>query len=146
MAEEVLDGQHQRVDIPPTSLWSPPPPSTAVKHGPRLLTLKKRIQAFKAKCMRKLLRILYLEHRLGGEQDHVSCESTGTSSGNRQETETCMDRACHTPRQPLQKHPLGHLGGWVALWSAEEMLDGQHQRVDIPHKGLLQKTLEEGLR
>ena len=33
------------------------------------------------------------------------------------------------------------------LWSAEEMLDGQHQRVDIPayartvHKGRLQKTL-----
>ena len=40
----------------------------------------------------------------------------------------------------------GHLGGWWATpWSAEEMLDGQHQTVDIPalartaHKGLLQK-------
>ena len=37
------------------------------------------------------------------------------------------------------------------LWSAEEMLDGWHQRVDIPtrartaHKGLLQKRLEEDL-
>ena len=37
------------------------------------------------------------------------------------------------------------------LWSAEEMLDGQRQRVDIPaharaaHKGLLQKRLEEDL-
>ena len=36
-------------------------------------------------------------------------------------------------------------------WLAEEMLDGQHQRVDIPtydrigHKGLLQKRLEEDL-
>ena len=36
-------------------------------------------------------------------------------------------------------------------WSAEEMLDGQHRRMDIPakartaHKGLLQKTLEEAL-
>ena len=53
--------------------------------------------------------------------------------------------ACHTPLQPLQAHPSGHLGGWVLLWSAEEMLDGQHQRVDIPaharttHSGLLQK-------
>ena len=34
-------------------------------------------------------------------------------------------------------------------WSAEEVLNGQHQRVDIPahggiaHNGLLQKTLEE---
>ena len=60
-----------------------------------------------------------------------------------------MVRACHTPRQPLQNHPSGHLGGWATPWSAEEMLDGQHQRVDIPahagtaHKGLLQKRLEE---
>ena len=36
-------------------------------------------------------------------------------------------------------------------WSAEEMLDGQHPKVDFPahartaHKGLLQKRLEEGL-
>ena len=36
-------------------------------------------------------------------------------------------------------------------WSAEEMLDSQHQRVDIPahartaHRGLLQKRLEEDL-
>ena len=53
--------------------------------------------------------------------------------------------ACRTPRQPLQDHPSGHLGGWARLWSAEEMLDGQRQRVNIPvhaktaHKGLLQK-------
>ena len=33
--------------------------------------------------------------------------STVTSSGNCQETETCMVRACHTPRQLLQNHPLG---------------------------------------
>ena len=45
--------------------------------------------------------------------------------------ETCMVRACHTPQQPIQNHPSGHPGGWVTLWSAEEMLDGQHQRVDI---------------
>ena len=54
-----------------------------------------------------------------------------------------------TPQQPLQNHPLGHLGWWVMLWLAKELLDGQHQRVDIPacartaHKGLLQKILEE---
>ena len=63
-----------------------------------------------------------------------------------------MVRAYHTPQQPLQNHPSGHLGGWATLWSTEEMLDGQHQRVDIPvharnaHKGLLQKRLEEDLR
>ena len=41
--------------------------------------------------------------------------------------------------------------GWVMPWLAEEMLDGQHQRMDIPaharsvHNGLLRKTLEEDL-
>ena len=95
-----------------------------------------------------------------------------------QETRTCMVQACHTPRrplrnppsghlvkrrelawfghvtshnQPLRNPPSGHLGGWAAPWSAEEMLNRQHQRVDVPahartaHKGLLQKRLEEDL-
>ena len=26
------------------------------------------------------------------------------------------------PRQPLQNHLSGHLGGWATQWSAEEML------------------------
>ena len=61
-----------------------------------------------------------------------------------------MVRGCHAPSQPLQNHPSKHLGGWTTPWSAEEVLDGHHQRVDIPahvrtaHSGLLQKTLEEG--
>ena len=54
-------------------------------------------------------------------------------------------------QQPVQNHPSGCLGGWVTPWLAEEMLDGQHQKVDIPAhartalKGLLQKKLEEDL-
>ena len=37
---------------------------TAVKYGPCLLALqKKRIKFFETKCMRKLLRISYLEHK-----------------------------------------------------------------------------------
>ena len=89
--------------------------------------------------------------RLAVEQYELSFGFTGTSSGNCQETETCIIRACHTPRQPLQNHPSGHLGRWATLWSAEEMLHGQHQRVDIPahartaHNGFLQKRLEEDL-
>ena len=57
--------------------------------------------------------------------------------------------ACHMPWQPLQNHPLGHLGGWATPWSIEEMLDGHHRRVGIPahartaHNGLLHKSLEE---
>ena len=59
--------------------------------------------------------------------------------------------AGHTLRQPLKNHPSRHLRGWAMLWSAEEMLDGQHQRLDIlahartVHKGLLQKRLEDDL-
>ena len=49
-----------------------------------------------------------------------------------QETETLMVRACQTPWQLLQNHPSGHLRGWATPWSAEEMVDGQCQRADIP--------------
>ena len=35
----------------------------AVKHGPCLLSQKKRIQAFETKCLRNLLRISYLVHK-----------------------------------------------------------------------------------
>ena len=58
---------------------------------------------------------------------------------------------CLMPRQPLQNHSSGLLGGWAMPWSAEEMLDGQHQRLDIPapartaHKSLLQRRLDEDL-
>ena len=85
------------------------------------------------------------------KQDQLPCGSTGTSSGNCQKMETCTVRTCHTPGQPPQNHPSGHLGGWATPWSADEMLDGQHQRMDtsahasIDHKGLLQKRPEKDL-
>ena len=50
-----------------------------------------------------------------------------------------------------QNHSSGHLGGRGTLWSAEEMLDGQSQRVDVSAysttapNGLPQKRLEEDL-
>ena len=46
------------------SLLSSPSSSTAVKHGPSMLTLKLRIHAFETKCMGKPLRISYLEHKI----------------------------------------------------------------------------------
>ena len=52
-----------------------------------------------------------------------------------------MVRACRTPRQPLQNHPSGHLGGWATSGCAEKLLDGQHQRVNIPaHAGTANKA------
>ena len=65
----------------------------AVKHGPCLLTLKKSIQAFEIKCLRKLLHISYLEPKTTDwvwSTINFLVESTGTSSGNYQEMETCM--------------------------------------------------------
>ena len=91
------------------------------------------------------------DQRLGTEQDQLPCGPTGISYGNCEETETGMVRAGHAPQQSLQNHPSGHLGGWTTPWSAEEMLDGQHQRLDVPahartaDKGLLKKSLEEDL-
>ena len=134
----------------------------AVKHGPRLLTEKKRKdQDFRTKCLRKLLRISYLERRTKTE---YGARSTSlwvqrnffwqlSSYGNLQGSDMLLllSSLCHTPRQPLQKHPSRHVGGWATPWSAEEMLDGQHQRVDIPvhdrtaNNGLLQKRLKEDL-
>ena len=62
-----------------------------------------------------------------------------------------MVQTCHMPWQPLQNHPSRRLWGRMMPWSAEKMLDGQHQRLDTSayaraaHKGLLQKRLEEDL-
>ena len=133
------------------------PSSMVVKHGPCLLTLKKKkkgIQAFETRCMRKLLRLSYLEHKNNdwvrnkisfpvGPQEHLLATV--------KEVKSCMVRTCHAQRQPLQNHTSGHLGGCTTPWSADDMLDGQHQRTDISahartvRKGLQQKGLEEDL-
>ena len=64
-----------------------------------------------------------------------------------QETDIHIVRACHATRQPLQNHPSGHHEGRETPRSAEEMLDGQHQRVDIPAHARIahRKRLEEAL-
>ena len=61
---------------------------------------EKRIQAFATKCLLKLLRIFYLQHKINDwvqSKDQLSCGSTGTSSSNCPKKETCVVRACHTP-------------------------------------------------
>ena len=87
-------------------------------------------RSFETKFLGKLLRIFHMECKTNDwvRNDRFACGPAGTSSGNCQETKSCMVRACHTPWQPLQKkHPSGHLGGWATPLSADEMLDGQHQ-------------------
>ena len=90
------------------------------------------------------------DQRLGVEQDQLPCGSTGTSSCNCQEMEICSVGMSHaTTASP--KPSLGNLRGWATPWSAEEMLGGQHERVDISdhaktvHKRFLRKRLEEDL-
>ena len=136
-----------------TSLLSPPSSSLAVKYGPCLLTLRKGSRLLKPRSWGNFSTspTWSTKPQLGAGQDQPACWSTGTSFGNCQEMETSMVQACHTPWQPLQNHPSWRPGRWAMLWSAEEMLDGQHRRVDIPaharnaHKGLPQKRLEEDL-
>ena len=105
----------------------------AVKHGPCLLTPKRGSKLLKNKVPEETF-----PHYLLGEQDQRLGEINfyvgwvhRSSSGKCQETETCMVWACHMPRKPLQNHPSGHFGGWVMPWSTEEMLDEQHERMDI---------------
>ena len=130
----------------------------AMKHGPCLLTLKKeRIQTFETKCIRKLLRISYLEHKTNDwVRSKISLimgpQEPLLATVKRQKL-AWLVWSHHTPQQLLQNHPSGHLGlgRWVMPRSAEEMLDGQHRIVDIParartaHNGPLQKRVNEDL-
>ena len=118
-----------------------------------LLTLRKGSRLFKQSAREKFSASPTLSTRptTGCGAISTSLLVHRTSSSECQETETCIIQACYTPWQPLQNHLSGHLGRWAMPWLAEEMLDGQHRRVDIPahartaHKGLLQKRLEEDL-
>ena len=103
------------------------------------------IQAFETKCLRKRLRIFFLEHK--------------TNDWVRSKINFLMG-----PQEPIlatvKRRKLawfGHvtrhdsLSKWTTPWLAEKMLDGQHQGMDISahartvHIGLLQKRLEEDL-
>ena len=116
--------------------------------------IMKRVQAFETRCMRKLIGISYLEQKTN---DWMQSEINFLVGPQEPLLTTVKRRKLawfgHATRHDsLSKTILsGHLGGWAMPWSAAEMLDGQHQRVDIPasaraaHKGLLQKRLEEDL-
>ena len=112
---------------------SPPSSSIAVKHGPCLLNEKQdpgfRNQVHEETSPHHLPGAQ--DKRLDAEQNQLPCGSTGTSSGNRQGTETCVVRHV-TRHDSLQNRASGHLGEWATPWSVEEMLNGQHQRVEIP--------------
>ena len=128
--------------------------SLAVKHGPSMLTLKKRIQAFETKCLRKLFRISYLDHKTNDwvqGKIHVLVDPQEPLLATVKRRKLAWFGHITLHDSFSKYHSSGHLGGWATPWSAEEILDEQHQRVEIParartaHKGLLHKRLGEDL-
>ena len=83
--------------------------------------------------------------------ERINCQLPQRFKGQLSRDRNLRGSTCHIPPQPLQDHPPGHLGERTMQWSAQEMLDEQHKRVDIcahartAHYGLQQKRLEEDL-
>ena len=119
----------------------------AVKHGLCLLALRIGYMLVKPSAWGIFCTLSTRNTMTECRPRSISCGSTGTSSGYYQETGhvTRHDSLSKTILQGTLER------GWVVPWLAEEMLDGEHQRVDIParvrtaHKGLLLKRLEEDL-
>ena len=125
-----------------------------------MLTLKKRIKAFETKCQRKLLRISYLEHQANDwVRSKINClvgpQEPFLATVKRRKLAWFVHVTRHDSKKTLTtaspKPSSGHLGEGATLWSAEEMLNGEHQVADIlahartAHKGLLQKRLGQDL-
>ena len=70
-----------------------------------------------------------------------------TAFKHQRKTNTCMARACHAPRHPLQNQLSGHRA--LEVHRAKYIRVEQRQRVDIPahartaHSGFPQKSLKE---
>ena len=92
------------------------------------------------------------------EQSNHKQQMSHSSSENKTKNETSHFVQCWHGSGMLSNttispsiHPSGRLGGWATPRSAEEMLDGQCRRVDVPayvrtaHDVLPQKRLEDDL-
>ena len=136
----------------PTSLLSLPFSFMCVRHGPCLLTEEKKIHTLEVKCVRKLLRMLSLENKIS---DWVWSKINFLVAHRNLFWQLSRDGNWHgldiSRTTTAFLHPSWHLGGRATQQSADEMMDGQHQRVDIPgyartaHEDLPYKRLEEGL-
>ena len=114
---------------------------------------EKRIQAFETKCLRKPLRICYLERKTN---DWVRSMVNFLVGPQEPLLATLKRRKLAwfglvTRHDSLSKtHPSGHRERWATLRAAEEMLNGQRQRLDIPARarsadnGFLQKETGRG--
>ena len=119
-------------------------------HAPCLLTLKKVSRLSRPTALGNFSASpMWSRHqRLGAEQDQLPCGSIETSSRNCQKMSNLHGSRMSCARKPLWNNSSGYIGWWATPWSAEEMLYGQRQRLDIPahartaHNGLPQKRLE----
>ena len=90
----------------------------------------------------------FLPLRLGAQDQQLVAEQDQPPCGASQDTGTRTVRARHTPQQLLVNHLSMHLRKWATPLSAQDELDGYHQRMNISahagtvHNGLLQKRLE----
>ena len=79
----------------------------------------------------------FWRHNTGPGQDRPPCGTKGITSSNCQQMKTQMVHVIHVTQQPLKAILRGTLDVGGALWLAEEMLDGQHQKADTPaHSGV----------
>ena len=67
-----------------------------------------RIYACETECLRRLLHIVYSEHN-----DWVQTKINFLWVHRNLFWLLSRDWACHTPWQPVQNHPSGHLGAWM---------------------------------
>ena len=111
--------------------------------GPCVLTLTKRIQVFETKCLRKILHISYLENKTN---DWVQRKINFLVGPKEPLLETVkrqkLARFGHITRYDSFSKTIlqGTLKRWATPWSADETLDGQHQRVDSPANARLVTT------
>ena len=103
-------------------------------------------QAFDSKYTRKFFSISYLEHKTNdwvrGKIGFLVGPQEPLPATVKRRKLAWFGHVARTPRQPLQNHPSGYLGGWTTPWSAEEMLEGQRQRADVPAHA---RTARDGL-
>ena len=133
---------------------SPPSSSMAVKRGSILLTLKKKISRLSTPSAWGNFPVSpACSTRLTTECGPRSASSWVLRDLFWQLSREKLARLGHVTRHhSLSKTILqSSVRGWATPWSAEKMLDGLQQGVDIPahfrtaHKGLVQKRLKEDL-
>ncbi|GFR77004.1 hypothetical protein ElyMa_000497700 [Elysia marginata] len=90
-----------------------------------LADMKRRIQVFENKCLRKLLRISYKDHvtkRVCPRFSRCLCWPARNFTGDSEMAETGLVWRCHQTRQPFQDNSPGHSGRQAQTRTTKEGL------------------------